>query len=144
MMLKNEILNDPAGLGYSAMTDAQAATAISVVDRNINKRVPVELLLKYLGSIGKLGNFIEAKTDVNPTKRNPVLAIFSLFENPHVTDIDVAADPFGAGLDALVTESLITQVESDAITSMGKETVSRAQEIGAGKVYESTIRKVRN
>ena len=142
-MLKDELLNDPLGLNYAAMTDAEAAASLNDVNRIVNKRVQVSELLKYLGGIGKLGDFIEAKTDASAAKRKPVLAVFSLFENPHITDIDVAVEPFAQGLGALVAANLITQPEADTIIAMGSETVSRAQEIGAGKVYEATVRKAR-
>jgi len=142
MSLKNELQTDPLALNYAGMTDAEAAASLNTVNRVVNKRVQVSDLLKYLGGIGKLGDFIEAKADASAAKRKPVLAVFSLFENPHITDIDVTVEPFNLGLSALVSAGLITQPEADSITSMGSDTVSRAQELGI-KVREGDVTQAR-
>lgn len=132
--LKTELQN----VKYSTMTDAEAATDLNLVNVVTKQPITAHNIRKYLMLISKLVT-LEASSD--PSAIEAVRAL-EVFPNLDISEPAVSAK-LTSILSALVTATLLTEAEKVGILSMGDKTVSRAEELGLGKVRERDTRTAR-
>ena len=132
--LKTELQN----VKYSTMTDAEAATDLNLVNVVTKQPITAHNIRKYLMLISKLVT-LEASSD--PSAIEAVRAL-EVFPNLDISEPAVSAK-LTSILSALVTATLLTEAEKVGILSMGDKTVSRAEELGVGKVRERDTRTAR-
>jgi len=125
--LKTEIDTDPLARGYSGMTDAEVVVSLNdTIDREVNK--------DSLTGTEILNSFVKADflalTDVKKQAAWNVIHMGTI--NPFGVEADVLIDAFGAGSATII-----------ALAALRKDTVSRANELGIGKVREGNVKEVR-
>lgn len=131
-ILRDEVVNDPLGLGYAGMTNAQVADSLNTQNRAIQR-----------------SRFVTARTLLNELVPTDAAAILDALNSATASNsvvkwafsfltsdsgIDVAAPNTALMLTSLVTSGVLTQSQSDAITALGNVTVSRSTEIGFDRV----------
>jgi hypothetical protein len=144
MTLSDELANDPLGRLYSGMTDAEAAISLNFTDRP--GPVPAKDVRRYLLLAGKWPGVVDAaSTSATEAVRLAAVNIIDTlanFEDFDLQDATVLA-AVTAGLDALVTAGLIETANKTVILAMENNRQSRAQEIGAGRLYWHHVQKAR-
>ncbi len=124
--LKDELVNDPLGRGYSGMTDEQASNSLNVVNRTKNK---TSMTGSEVANAVDIGEF-------NALSAGDEQLIWNVI---HIGDID----PFG------VEATIFTNVfgmGSATITSLAaarKIPVSRAQELNLGRIGPGLVTEAR-
>jgi len=120
--LVTEVQTDPLGLGYSGMTDQQIADSLNTVNRPRNRT--------SMSGREIQDEVVDAEYDVlTDEKKSQFLALTASAD----------LDPFGLG--ANVIKDIFTG-GSTTSTNLGVarvETISRAVEIGAGRVGNGTV-----
>lgn len=127
MSLKDEITTDPLGRGYSGMTDQQVADSLNAVDRSATYSVITGAQIFNATDDAEYG----ALTDAQKASWDALCAI---------SEIDTAsgvakareAELFGPG----------TQTRSN-LQALRSYSMSRAQELGLGKVNEGDVKHAR-
>tara|TARA_R110000823_G_scaffold236419_1_gene362141 strand:+ start:1417 stop:1857 length:441 start_codon:yes stop_codon:yes gene_type:complete len=142
--LSDELANDPLGRLYSGMTDAEAAISLNFTDRP--GPVPAKDVRRYLLLAGKWPGIVDAaSTSTTEAVRLAVVNIIDTlanFEDFDLQDATVLA-AVTAGLDGLIAVSLMDAAEKTVILAMENNRQSRAQEIGAGRLYWHDVQKAR-
>jgi hypothetical protein len=124
--LATELTSDPLGMGYSGMTDEEAANSLNTVNRGRNRT--------SMSGREMADNINNTEYDgLSDTKKSQVLSLVG------ATDIDpfgfvanVLKDVFGVGSTTLV-----------ALIAARVETISRAEEIGIGWVRPGNVTEAR-
>tara|TARA_R110000822_G_scaffold30982_1_gene89895 strand:+ start:46 stop:486 length:441 start_codon:yes stop_codon:yes gene_type:complete len=142
--LSDELANDPLGRLYSGMTDAEAAISLNFTDRP--GPVPAKDVRRYLLLAGKWPGIVDAaSTSTTEAVRLAAVNIIDTlanFEDFDLQDATVLA-AVTAGLDGLIAVSLMDAAEKTVILAMENNRQSRAQEIGAGRLYWHDVQKAR-
>jgi hypothetical protein len=144
MTLSDELANDPLGRLYPGMTDAEAAISLNFTDRP--GPVPAKDVRRYLLLAGKWPGIVDAaSTSATEAVRLAAVNIIDTlanFEDFDLQDATVLA-AVTAGLDGLIAVSLMDAAEKTVILAMENNRQSRAQEIGAGRLYWHDVQKAR-
>ena len=146
-ILAGEITNDLAGLGYSpGMTDKEILALMLAENRVISVDVPIGSLEAAILLNGLLGP-ISAVPDTSPAY-GAARALLKLVMGPtSITQITYSDPTTRAQVDgmadALRDAGHITAAQHDLLLSLGRRTVSRAQEIGVPGVTEREIKEAR-
>lgn len=126
-ILSDELLNDPLGLGYSGMSDLQAADSLNTQNRVITSQ--------FLSGSDIFNATDDAEydllTDLQKSSWDALCAIDSINTGGGVAK-SREKELFGAG----------TNTRSNLIAAR-QSTVSRAQELGLSNVREGTITTAR-
>lgn len=143
-ILTAELQNDPAGLGYATMTDAEVATAINATTQAARQLVPLWQIKKaaiesnlWLAIKNAAASHADAQVQ---GVANVTLDYISdsRFEN---LDMDLASTQ--AMLGALVAGGVVTQDFVDALDAMADTTTSRANVLGLGTVSDGHVKSAR-
>lgn len=126
-VLNNELTIDPLTRGYSEMSDAEAATDLNTVYRDVNKVTMTGS--EVLNALDKT-EFL-ALTDANKLKVWDVLHLGAI--NPFGREADIFVAVFGAGSASILS-----------LNAARKTTVSRAVELGLGFVKVGYIAQARS
>ena len=124
MTLKDELLNDPLGIGYAAMSDVEAAAAMNVVNRTVSRDTV---------SGSEIFNGTDdaeyaALTEAQKASWDALCAIDSINTSGGIGKAR-EAELFGPG----------TATRTALIALKNSRTVSRAEELGFGTVYFAQI-----
>ena len=142
--LSIELATDPLTRGYSGMTDA--AVVDSLYTKNRPGPVPAKDVRRYLLLAGKWPMIVDtAAQDGTATTRVACINIIDSlanFDDFDLEDSGVLA-VVTAGLDALVTATLIDEAHKTAILAMGNNRQSRAQELNLGRVLPGHVAAAR-
>ena len=127
IVLHDELVNDPLGRGYVAMTDAQAAT-----DLNTNQRTALRTRVETWELLEATVNAeYDALATANRTKYNAILAMGTI--NPAGTNVRaILSALFGAGT-----------VTRTNLLALQNRTVNRAEELGLGRVEPGDVQAAR-
>ncbi len=129
LILKNELTNDPEAVGYSGMNDQQTTDSLNAKTISTAQDIITRDIQKYLSLNGLL---LQIEDSTANSARNAVknMQLFSSFtmSEPAVNAALVAT------LDALVTDSLITNADKDNILLLGSKLISRGEQLGLGVV----------
>ena len=134
MTLRDELEQDPLGIGYAAMTNAEIETSLNAKTRyrlqttNIGEGT----ILATLGLTA--GNAFLDVIDAHPDFRH-VKKIVARGE------FDMSAAVSQAGVQGMVP-AVLTQAQADALKALAQVPCSRAEELGV-KAFDSDIRKAR-
>ncbi len=135
-MLKDELKNDPAGIGYAGMNDAECAVALNAQTVAIRLTVASETLARHLVESGVWPALENAKASGDD---NAAL-VMAAATVPQGIDLD--APKIKVALDAL-EGAAISQAERSAIDALADGTTSRAAQIGVGHVTEGDVQRAR-
>lgn len=141
--LKQEITDDPVGLGYSG-DDVQDSKIINTVQRSGLRELSSRELLAWAGQNGRYAKIYDATTDLNnsQTVRSICFVASKLFDRSDAT-LDLRLDDRQQMLAALVSFSVLSQEDSDSLYSMASSNISRAEELGLNRVTPSDIANAR-
>lgn len=124
--LKEELTNDPLPRGYSGMTDLEAADSLNVVNRTLNKATM---------TASEVANAIDKAEFAGLSNADELLIwnVLHLVElNPFGIEADLFVDAFGIG------SATIANLQVARVTP-----VSRATELGLGRVREGEVAMAR-
>lgn len=138
--LSDELTNDPLGRGYSGMDDATAAASLNAVDRPSTRPVEAPDQRMWLAQGGrheKLAQGIASGADdvAKGLCRSALLMA--------TNDDAYKREDHKTLLDALVTYTILSQADADALDGLADITVSRAVELNLGRVRSGTIAEAR-
>lgn len=149
MTLAEELANDPLGRGYASMSDEEVAVSLMAVDRLRARLVSRGDLRQRFDNLAD-GNgvpvweLIEAHREDASSLGIACRAALRLRDAPgDYPPIDVSAPMFAAQLAALVAGGVLTQEQAEGITALGVEMVSRAEELGLGRVKPGYVAAAR-
>ena len=148
-----EITNDPEGLGYAGMPDAEVARVMNAIDpvspRTVFQSVHIGLIHQTIDNMVDANGipvweYVEAAQGAQDATGIAARAALRL-RNARADYPDVRVDSpiFQAQLGVLVSAGLLTQAQSDVITALGAIPVSRAGELGLGPVHHLEIAEAR-
>jgi len=148
--LKDEFTNDPEGIGYSGMTDQQRYDSLVLEDIAIKTAIPSESVKFHLEMINKWAQMGELsvvdQSQTPPVPRNSTafhtVLVLNTFEQ---FDMAVAnqAQVFNNLMNALVSNSILTQQEADDILAEGDDFTSRDSVINVANVTIGEIEGAR-
>ena len=133
-ILKTE-LQDPA---YTALSDADAATALNTENITAKTSILAHDIRKYLMLVDKLLP-IEASSLNSAKAAVRSLEIFPSFD---MTESAVETK-LTAVLDALITDGLIDGTDKSSILALGDEVISRATKLGLPKISTWNVTEAR-
>lgn len=130
LKLKNEITSDPENLGYTGKTDKEITDLLNLKNRNGTSNVNKDLVVKYLIRKNKWIGLVDS---TEASARN----IMGLILN--TSEFDTNKPNYTSLLDDLVTLNLLDETNKTAIQEMGQKQVSRAKELGLGRIREGHV-----
>lgn len=151
-VLQDELTNDPLGRGYAAMDNAQAAASLNTVDRTETIPAPlndvVDKLIEWdaLAPINAAANAYEANPGGATNAQSlayKVVAYTRAVRDYNLAGIDFTRPHYSALLTAMVNYNVLTQAQADELAALGTRDVSRAQELGLGRVRPSDVNQAR-
>ena len=123
---------------YDGLTDSQCLTALTIEDIPTKQVVTTRDIEMYLESQDKLYTI---RTHVADAAKH-VTMVLDRFESFNMLDANDEA-VVTSMLSAIVTASVITQPEMDAILAKGDKLISRAEELGITNYHLGYIAKAR-
>jgi len=142
-ILKNEIINDPLGIGYSQMTDQEVADSLNAKIRSkiVNRMVNERSVLAEFSTPLAAETFLQ-KLEAIATQ-NPIIKRAIRWMTPDQDGIDVGHPSTIDMINELVTAYVLTQNEADEFLNMAKQLCSRSEELGLGVVGDGHVKSVR-
>lgn len=128
--LSDEITNDPLARGYSGMTDQQVADSLKAVSREVDRLVDLRELISYLL---KNKRWVPIKSESESDAlgvQGETTAFMVIMDNPNFDSLDLTDATTLTMLGAIKTAGLLNAADQTAIVAMGKELISRADELG--------------
>jgi len=139
-VIKSELANDPESLGYSGMSDSEAAAALNTANRS-RTVTTFATWRKILADLGPtVTATVKAKIEAAAESNAAVaIALDMLSEYGEGGGLDLGHANTRAVIDSLVAAEVLTADEGSAVKAMAQETISRATElnlpaVGAGHV----------
>jgi len=134
-------LADPA---YAGMDDAAAADALNTVDRTVldHTRRSFRDLLRVEGMAvaGAIAGKLKAAASGDV---GVALAVSACEDYGDNGGLDFAHPNTIAGIDALVSGGVLAAADGDKLKALGVMTVSRADELGLGRIYPGHVQTAR-
>lgn len=124
--LRNELVSDPADIGYATMTPEQVQSALSGNPQTITRLVPLADLQAYLMTVVPDGKSLPAWWLIKQAAASNVVAemAYDLF-NSRLQNLDTSLPTVQGLLDQLVLTGVLDQTTCDAIIAMATVEVSR-------------------
>ena len=148
-VLRDELANDPLGIGYAGMEDSAVADAINTPTRPGKQVVPASEVRRYVLLNGLWPRIQSvASGSSNPVHQGTAITILQTlapnsFDEIRMNDPDIAAAVAGM-LTTMVEAGAMTAENRDAMVAMGDTTVSRAAELGLSLVHHLDVAEARN
>jgi len=144
-LLSDELTNDPLSIGYSGMTDAQAAASLNnLVYRGA---VATDSVVEYLALQGKWSPIADAvwHETISTNKRLAARTLVDITQRYQTLDMSVTLryNAMSAALDDLVSHSLISTTDKAALLSLGENVQSRAAVLGIPYVFWHDVQRAR-
>jgi len=139
-ILKNEIVSDPNGVGYSSMSNEAVASSLNAKNIQSLKIIPTHDIEQYLVLLDLL---LEIEDSTTEAARLAVRAL-DKFPSFNVLDPQVLGK-LTSILTGLVDDSSLAFSETDKtnILSLGDTSISRATQLGLGVVTAGQVQAER-
>jgi hypothetical protein len=141
--LKAELDDGHPDTGVYNIDHALAAAELNNKNRTKIVRVLVNEIQRYMFEEGVYIALVDESIEGSGASQIASRTALTLFESK-MTDVNVLAENSISGLSVLVTANVLTQAQSDTIIDKASVSISRAEEIGLGKVKPGHVEKVRN
>ena len=149
-VLRSELVDDPLGLNYQSMSDAQAADSLNTPNRPGKQAVAASDVRMYVllnGLWPAIQNVAANSTD--PVHKGTAITILQTLGAGSFDAIRMNIPEIAAGvaamLQTMVAAGAITAENRAAMIAMGDALVSRADELGlGGPVHHLTVAEARN
>lgn len=165
--IKDELANDPLGIGYAGMVLDQDVVAslnnkiysnsnsISLIYEymfNKNHRTNQGTDTQYVPMIGRLSMVANAAVgsdpfgrgaggEVNLIQKTACITLLELLNSPNAPTIDFTDSNFPLG--SVNGAGVISPAHKDAIIALSENQISRAQQLGLPKIREGHIQEAR-
>jgi hypothetical protein len=119
---------------YSTLTDQQAADAVNAKTVTVSQLVPIWQVKEHAILNGYWPLVKAGQLDANPTKAGLCLSVIDWIDDPKMQAIDVSKAEVLGMIGGLVSFSLMTQQQADALIAMGSKVVSWTSTVGLPEV----------
>lgn len=138
--LVDEIANDPLGRGYAGMSDTQVSASLNAADRPSSKRVSNAKYLQWIAGARRkvIGDAADSHADA--TVRGLAQVALDLLLR---ADIEYDRGDHLPLLQALQAGGVLTAGDVTALDAQADTIVSRADELGIGRVRDRDVREAR-
>jgi hypothetical protein len=141
MTLRDELINDPLGRGYSTMTETEVVADLNAMTRPMP--VPDREVKLALMRQGSWATILKAQSDVTHPGRDVALLVVALLDDWDRGDLDFNDADVQYQMGAMVATGLVTQAQADAVVAMQENRQSRAQELNLGRVQPGDVERGR-
>ena len=146
-ILREEIINDPLGIGYTAMSDEAVLASLLIKNRSILVPLTGPPLIRVLATNGRLAKLKRASEQWADDTKDVVTSIamvaMSMIEREGATlDAGNAADV--ALVNALVSANVLSAEDRTALVDGATQIVSRATELNISHVRLGDIQRIRS
>jgi hypothetical protein len=137
--LRNEIENDPLGIGYAAMTDGELEAALNAKTRTriVAARIGVGSVMSALGA--SAGAALLDTLEVIAASNSPVKWALRLLA---ADNLDIGNAETRAQIDALAAAGVMTVEQAATLKALAEQPCSRAEELAVNAIGAS-IRNAR-
>jgi len=143
--LRLEITADPLGIGYSAMSADGVAVSVSAKTRVRPVPITSAELLAWSGQAGRFQRLEDAADNTAlPGELRSVCKAARAMILRDATQLDLSLPDRAAMLGALVASGVLTDEDANSLTALGREAVSRAEELGLPPVGPHHVEYARN
>lgn len=147
--LRTEIVSDPLGLGYAGLSDAQVADLLNTENRPGKRAVPAADVRSYI-LLNGLWPGIQAVADssANPLHKNTAITVLQTisagsFDTIRMDRPNIAA-AVGQMLSVMIQSGVISEQNRAELIALGDTQISRAEELGLGRVHHLHVAEARN
>jgi len=143
-ILAGEILADPLGRGYDAMSDVQVAESLDTADRLVVEpfRATWRDMMATFGPT-RTAAIKEAIEAAEPDRPGLAIALEMLGHYGDGGGLDVGHDYTRDTLDVLAAAGDLGAADVEAIKSLAERNISRAAELGLGEIRPGDVARVR-
>jgi hypothetical protein len=141
--LRDELTIDPLGRGYSGIADEQAADDLMSKYRTLVSPITMANIIRWSARHDTIHALETAVASGVADKRRLARAALALIESPQIDTLDLGDVEISGMFDALVTLGVFTSAEQDDLVAFGASLISRATEIGLGRVKPGYVGKAR-
>ncbi len=146
-ILRDELTNDPSGMGYADMTAEEVESAINAQDISVRVNVDVTELNRHLLETGlwetlnQTADETDGSGDPTDAARAADILLAASVAPPSTVDLDSVG--LSGALDRLESAGAITATERSDIDALADDTISRAGQIGLSRVRVGDIQRAR-
>jgi hypothetical protein len=135
--LREELTNDPLGVGYAEMTNAEVETALNAKTRSrvVSRFITARTILAECAD----GATILDKLEAAAAQISAVKWAMRFLQQEGGVDV---GHPATLSMIAQLTGPVLTAAEGSALATLAMQECSRAEELGV-KAFDSDIRKAR-
>lgn len=144
--LKQELLQDPEGIGYLALLESGAH---NVIEEVLNQKqytrygtVGIDKTLIWLAKYGVLPRLRAASNGVNTEVASIAEIAILMVQNPNIASIDLGNTEVQTMFDVLVSAGVIQINEKDDLFAQSEVLKSRSEVLGLGFVSSGDIANV--
>ena len=142
--LKTELVTDPESMGYAALSDADAAGAINLANRDYTVPLDSRTALEWAMRTGRLADIETASTTTGtPAIQAIAIGVQHLLSRAD-TEIDMDNPDHVAMVDGLVAGGVIDAGNKAELVTMSTSQRSRADELSLGQVRVGHVEKARS
>ena len=141
--LKSELTVDPESMGYAGLSDADAAGAINLANRDYTVPLDSRTALEWAMRTGRLADIETATTAGTPAIQAIAIGVQHLLSRAD-TEIDMDNPDHVAMVDGLVAGGVIDAGNKAELVTMSTSQRSRADELGLGQVRVGHVEKARS
>lgn len=139
--LKDELLNDPLGIGYSKLDDVSCSTVLNKRNRNVINTITKSEFIIWAAQ-GPMAVIEDTALTIGHPLRASALALRAfIYGNSEV--LDLSNGGIKTLLSGWIQAGLITQAEYIALKELATHKISRAEELGMGFIHASQVRDAR-
>ena len=141
--LKSELTVDPESMGYAGLSDADAAGAINLANRDYTVPLDSRTALEWAMRTGRLADIETATTAGTPAIQAIAIGVQHLLSRAD-TEIDMDNPDHVAMVDGLVAGGVIDAGNKAELVTMSTSQRSRADELSLGQVRVGHVEKARS
>lgn len=140
--LKAELADDPASIGYSAMTNAEASAAINASTQPARQLVPLWQIKKRLIETGVL-LAIQAAAETESQIQAAARLTIEYIDDDRFEHLDMDLDSTKQMVGALIAGGVVSSDLSAELDAMAATTTSRAAILGIERVEPGHVESAR-
>jgi hypothetical protein len=136
-LIRTEITTDPKSRGYAGKTPEEQATLINAIYDSILVPISCRQFLTWLVSVGGLKR-LEAIANTSPLY-DAARGALIVASYPPLEQFNLADSTIQAQVEAFKQGGIFTESEIDSLYAIGTKSVSRADELGLGRIWPGDI-----
>lgn len=128
---------------YQGLTDQQAADAVNAKTEIVSQLVPIWQVKEHAILNGYWPLVKAGQLDANATKAGLCVSVIDWIDDPKMQNIDMSKAEVLGMIGGLVSFSLMTQSQADALIAMGSKVVSWTSTVGLPEIGIGLVRNAR-